>query len=77
MNVLTIDPSPEEDRTFDLELEELVVVQPYQHNKGQWSTVVVTMSNCESVDDKYSGLSIEHVELSPYTQSYSRTSCKY
>ncbi|KAK3824661.1 MAG: hypothetical protein J3Q66DRAFT_94405 [Benniella sp.] len=72
--LMTLDPSPEKGGTFDLELEELVVIQPYQfhnpHNKSQWSTVVVAMSNCESVDDKYSGLSIEHVELSPYTSSW-------
>ncbi|KAK3824659.1 MAG: hypothetical protein J3Q66DRAFT_94381 [Benniella sp.] len=71
--LMALDPTPEKGGTFDLELEELVVVQPYQHinqhNKRQSSTVVVAMSNCESVDHKYSGLEVQHVELSPFTQS--------
>ncbi|KAF9352088.1 hypothetical protein BGX34_000179 [Mortierella sp. NVP85] len=54
--------------TFDLELEEVVIVQPYQRGNQsedrQWATVVVVMSNCTSHDDvKYSGLQVDHVEL--------------
>ncbi|KAF9350680.1 hypothetical protein BGX34_001039, partial [Mortierella sp. NVP85] len=62
----------EEDRTLDLELEELVDVQPYQdrnrHSERQWTTVVVAMSNCEGANVKYSGLEVEYVDLSSFTR---------
>jgi hypothetical protein len=55
---------------LNLELEELVVVQPYEKydmsGERQWATVVVTMSNCEGVEDQYSGLRVEYVKLIPF-----------
>jgi len=58
-----------QDLVLDLQLEELVVVQPYE-NRGQsgdrhGTTVVVTMSSCEGDESKYSGFGVEYVELSP------------
>ncbi|KAK3824533.1 MAG: hypothetical protein J3Q66DRAFT_383963 [Benniella sp.] len=57
--------------TFDLELEELVIVQPYQQyntfKERQWTTVAVAMSNCESIGVNYSGLRVDYVELSSFT----------
>ncbi|KAK3824655.1 MAG: hypothetical protein J3Q66DRAFT_94295 [Benniella sp.] len=54
--------------TYTLELEELVIIQPYQKRcqsgEEQWSTVVITMSSRGSIDDEYSGLQVEYVELS-------------
>ncbi|KAK3824534.1 MAG: hypothetical protein J3Q66DRAFT_92656 [Benniella sp.] len=62
------------DSTFNLELEEKVVVQPYQRGNQsgdrQGATVVVVMSNCTSHNDvKYSGLQVDHVELLPFNGS--------
>jgi hypothetical protein len=60
-------------KTFDLELEELVIVQPYQQQntskERQWTTVAVAMSNCEIIGVNYSGLQVEYVELSSFTGS--------
>lgn len=59
--------------SYDLQLEELVVVQPYQlvdhTGKSQQAHVEVAMSNCESIDGKYSGLQVDFVELRPFTGS--------
>ncbi|KAK3824674.1 MAG: hypothetical protein J3Q66DRAFT_435916 [Benniella sp.] len=55
---------------LNLELEELVVVQPYEKydmsGERQWATVVVTMSNCEGVEDQYFGLRVDYVKLIPF-----------
>ncbi|KAF9354108.1 hypothetical protein BGX34_011218 [Mortierella sp. NVP85] len=51
--------------TYDLELEDLVVVQP-QLNRGG-AMVVVAMSNFGSVNDAHAGLQVEYVELSPFS----------
>jgi hypothetical protein len=58
---------------FDLELEQLVLVQPYQQDDKskdkQWTTVVVTMSNGEGDNVEHFGLQVNHVELIPFTGS--------
>ncbi|KAK3824529.1 MAG: hypothetical protein J3Q66DRAFT_92536 [Benniella sp.] len=57
-------------RTLDMELEKLVVIQPYQpwnqSGKRQWATVEVVLSDCEGVGVRYSGLQVEYAELSPF-----------
>ncbi|KAG0225604.1 hypothetical protein BGX31_007592, partial [Mortierella sp. GBA43] len=62
----------ERNHWYDLELEALVAVQPYEDSNGteKRAHVDVVMSNCEDVECKYSGLEVEFVELSPFSGSH-------
>jgi hypothetical protein len=57
-----------------MELEKLVVIQPYQPSnqsgERQWATVEVVLSDCEGVGVRYSGLQVEYAELSPFAGTY-------
>ncbi|KAF9996273.1 hypothetical protein BGZ65_008139, partial [Modicella reniformis] len=54
----------DKDRSCDLKLEELVVIQPHE---GE-AKIELTLSNCEDVhQSEYSGLQVDFVELTPFT----------